>query len=52
MLWDAETYSVKSRATGSSNNEEFDGISFSLCTFEKSEMKEVVKCSTQEGFYW
>ena len=52
MLWDAETYYVKSRTTGSSNDEEFDGISFSLCTFEKSEMKEVVKCSTQEGFYW
>ena len=51
MLWDAETYSVESRATGSSNDEECDGISFSLCIFEKSKMKEVVKFSTQKGFY-
>ena len=51
MLWDAETYYVKSRATGSSNDEEFDGVSFSLSTLEKSEMKKVVKCSTQEDFY-
>ena len=51
MLWDAETYSVESRATGSSNDEESDGIFFSLCIFEKSKMKKVVKFLTQKGFY-
>lgn len=44
MLWDAETYSVESRATGWSNNENFDGISFSLCIFEKRKMNKVAKC--------
>ena len=43
MSWYAETFSNESRATVSSNNEEFNVIAFSLCILEKSKIKKLFK---------
>ena len=50
MSWDVELSSAESRATGSSDDQEFDDI-FPLCILDNSKMKKVLKWSTQEGFY-